>query len=98
MLFIGVRTYNSTIFALNNTTMPKVAISGDNVAITSLNIDSRELVETEIWVLVKELNRKFDAYTRIVKGDYLECVILNSSNDLRIARAIKSLIKPIIIV
>ena len=78
-----------------NTTMIKAVISGDIVGSTSLSVDGRELVEDAIKELIKELGDKFDTYTRTVKGDYLECVIPNPTQALRVALAIKSFIKSI---
>jgi hypothetical protein len=75
--------------------MIKAVISGDIVASTSLSIDGRELLEDAIKELIKELEDKFDTYTRTVKGDYLECVIPNPKQALRVALAIKSFIKSI---
>jgi len=75
--------------------MTKAVISGDIVASTSLSVDGRELVENAIKELIKELKERFDTYTRTIKGDYLECVIPNPADALRIALAIKSFIKSI---
>ncbi len=75
--------------------MIKAVISGDIVASTSLSIDGRELVEDAIKELIEELKEKFDTYTRMIKGDYLECVIPNPTEALRVALAIKSFIKSI---
>ena len=75
--------------------MIKAVISGDIVASTSLSVDGRELVEDAIKELIEELKEKFDTYTRTIKGDYLECVIPDPSEALRVALAIKSFIKSI---
>ncbi len=75
--------------------MIKAVISGDIVASTSLSVDGRELVEDAIKDLIEELKEKFDTYTRTLKGDYIECVIPNPTEALRVALAIKSFIKSI---
>ncbi len=75
--------------------MIKAVISGDIVASTSLSVEERELVEKAIKELIEELKEKFDTYTRTIKGDYLECVIPNPKEALRVALAIKSFVKSI---
>ena len=95
MAFIGIGTYKFAIFVGNNTIMTKAVISGDIVASTSLSVDGRELVEHAVKELIKELSDKFDTYTRTIKGDYLECVIPNPADALRVALAIKSFVKSI---
>ncbi|WP_026450141.1 hypothetical protein [Aequorivita capsosiphonis] len=70
-------------------------ISGDIVSSTSLNHEDRKLVEENISRLLKELKQKFFVYGRVIKGDYLECVVPDASEGLRVALAMKSFIKAI---
>lgn len=70
-------------------------ISGDIVSSTSLNNEDRKFVERNLRTLLEELKRKFNVYGRIIKGDYLECVVPDASEGLRVALAIKSFIKAI---
>jgi len=72
-------------------------ISGDIVSSTSLNNEDRSLVEENLKTLLEGLQREFNVYGRIIKGDYLECVVPNASEGLRVALAIKSFIKAITI-
>ena len=75
--------------------MIKAVISGDIVASTSLNDAGRELIENSLKELINELNKNFNTYSRIIKGDYLECVVPNPENALVVALAIKSFVKSI---
>ncbi|MGO3184058.1 MAG: fumarate hydratase [Aequorivita sp.] len=70
-------------------------ISGDIVSSTSLNNEDRKFVEENLKILLEDLKQKFNTYGRIIKGDYLECVIPTASDGLRVALAIKSFIKAI---
>lgn len=73
--------------------MKRAAISGDIIAYTSLSNASKDKIEYAIGQLFKELKIKFDVYGRIIKGDYLECYIPAPEDSLRVALAIKALIK-----
>lgn len=75
--------------------MIKAVISGDIIASTSLTDAGRELLEDAIEEIIGELEKKFDTYSRIIKGDYIECVVPNPEDALRVALAIKSFIKSI---
>lgn len=68
-------------------------ISGDIVSSTSLKSDDSALVEAQLKILIQDLNKKFKAYSRVIKGDYIECVVPNASEGLQVALAIKSFIK-----
>ena len=70
-------------------------IAGDIVSSTSLLSKDREKIEENIANLFKDLSIHFNAYGRIIKGDYIECVIPESGEGLRVALAIKSYIKSI---
>jgi len=68
-------------------------ISGDIVASTSLSDAGREYLFEKITRLLEELNTKYGVYGRMIKGDYLELVIPENENPLRIALIIKAFIK-----
>ncbi len=70
-------------------------ISGDIVAFTSLSQDNKELVEHHIQLLITTLRTKYDCYARLIKGDYLECVVPSPEDALLVALLIKSRIKSI---
>lgn len=73
--------------------MKKAVISGDIVAFTSLSNAGKEVIETYLLELLQNLKSEFDCYGRLVKGDYLECVVLEPADALKIALIIKSWIK-----
>jgi hypothetical protein len=75
--------------------MIKAVISGDIVASTSLTGEGRELIEDSLQDLMEELGVKFNTFSRIIKGDYLECVVPDPENALLVAIAIKSFVKSI---
>ncbi|QQX75882.1 MULTISPECIES: helix-turn-helix transcriptional regulator [Aequorivita] len=70
-------------------------ISGDIVSSTGLHIQDRKLVEEYLNILLQNLKKEFNVYGRIIKGDYLECVVPNASQGLQVALAIKSFVKAI---
>ncbi len=70
-------------------------ISGDIVSSTGLHPEDRQLVAENLNILLENLEEEFNVYGRIIKGDYLECVIPNASEGLRVALAIKSFVKAI---
>jgi len=88
-------TDNYNIFVRNKKIMIKAVISGDIVASTSLTDAGREFLENAIKKLIDELNKRFNTYSRIIKGDYIECVVPNPEDALHIALAIKSFVKSI---
>ena len=70
-------------------------ISGDIVSSTSLNNEDRKLVEEKLETLLQDLKREFNVYGRVIKGDYLECVVPSAEEGLQVALAIKSFVKSI---
>ena len=69
-------------------------ISADIVSSTSLSVDETIRLKQRIEALFALLKTKYpDFYGRQIKGDYIECVMQNVSNALRIALVIKSCIK-----
>jgi len=97
MHFIVHITDNISIFVRKKTIMIKAVISGDIVASTSLTDAGRELIEKALEELIDELSKSFNTYSRIIKGDYLECVVPNPEDALLVALAIKSFVKSILI-
>ncbi len=70
-------------------------ISGDIVSSTSLSSEDRKVVEENLKNLLEDLKQEFNVYGRIIKGDYLECVVPNPAEGLQVALAIKSFVKAI---
>lgn len=75
--------------------MKYAALSGDIISSTSLNTKDKQLLELSLKKLLEDLEKHFDVYGRIIKGDYLECVVPNAKQGLRVALAIKSFVKSI---
>ena len=73
--------------------MNRAAISGDIIAYTSLSDADKQKIENSIGQLFQELESRFDVFSRMIKGDYLECYIPDPANALRVALLIKSRIK-----
>ncbi|MEH6763274.1 MAG: fumarate hydratase [Aequorivita antarctica] len=70
-------------------------ISGDIVSSTSLSVKDSKFVEDNLKNMLIDLKREFNVYGRIIKGDYLECVVPNATEGLQVALAIKSFVKAI---
>lgn len=75
--------------------MKYAVISGDIVSSTSLESADKVLLESSLAILLSDLKQEFDVYGRIIKGDYIECVVPNPKEVLRVLLAIKSFIKGI---
>lgn len=75
--------------------MKKAVISGDIIAYTSLTTKDRETLENSLRHLLRELRERFDVFGRLIKGDYLECVVPSPEMALSIALIIKSYIKTV---
>ncbi len=75
--------------------MKKAVISGDIISSTSLQIEDRAIVERSLKLLLEDLKDNFNVYGRLIKGDYIECVVPEAQNALRITLAIKSFVKSI---
>lgn len=70
-------------------------ISGDVVSSSSLMPSEREALSLALQKLIALLKEEYDVYGRVVKGDYLECVVPTPGDGLRIALTIKSFVKSI---
>lgn len=75
--------------------MKTSTISGDIVAFTSLSLKNKQILEKGISNLIQVIQKEFNSFCRIVKGDYLECVIDKPAQTLRIATLIKCYIKSV---
>ena len=75
--------------------MKYAVISGDIVSSTSLESKDKELLESSLAILLSDLKQEFDVYGRVIKGDYIECVVPNPKVVLRVLLAIKSFVKGI---
>jgi hypothetical protein len=73
--------------------MTKSVISGDIVAYTSLGNEGREFLERSVAKLLPVLDERYEVFGRLIKGDYLECVVPLPGDALRVALLIKSYIK-----
>lgn len=70
-------------------------ISGDIISSTSLESDDKQLLESYLERLILDLKESFQVYGRVVKGDYVEFVLSDPGDALRVALAIKSFVKSI---
>ena len=70
-----------------------IVISGDFIAYTSLSTEEKKTLEQELMNLFAILEKKFNTYSRLIKGDFLECVVPNPADGLSVALAIKTFIK-----
>jgi predicted DNA-binding protein YlxM (UPF0122 family) len=69
-------------------------VSSDIVGSTSIHTDDKLLLLKELKnTLFSRLKSRFDTYTRIAKGDMIECYIPNPADTLRVALIIKCFIK-----
>ncbi len=73
--------------------MVAAVISGDIISSTSLHYEDRARLEEGIIDLFEALHTRFDVYGRMIKGDYLECVVREYQDSLRVALIVKSFIK-----
>lgn len=71
------------------------AISGDIISSTSFTDESRAFLEESLSQLLINLKNEFNVFGRVIKGDYIECVIPEPENALTVAIAIKCFIKSI---
>jgi len=76
--------------------MNKATISSDIVSSTSLNVEQRLILEKELMRLLRILKQTFGSkifFGRLIKGDYIECVLDDPKFALRVALIIKSFVK-----
>lgn len=75
--------------------MKQTVISGDIVSSTSLNDAGKALLEASLRQLLVGLEADFGVFGRLVKGDYVECVVPDPKQALRVMLAIKAFVKSI---
>ena len=78
--------------------MNKATISADIVSSTSLSVEQRLILERELRRLLRILKQTFGSkifFGRLIKGDYIECVLSDPKLALRVALVIKSFVKSI---
>ena len=68
-------------------------INGDIIASTAIVETEKANFRRQLEKLFIDLEKKFDSYSRVYKGDYFECVSEKSEKGLRIALLIKCFIK-----
>ena len=73
--------------------MKYAVLSGDVVAFTSLSNSQKEDLEARLRNLNITLAMKFNTYSRLVKGDYWECVVPQVEHALTVALLAKSWVK-----
>ena len=76
--------------------MNKATISSDIVSSTSLSVEQRLFLERELKKLLRILKQTFGSkmfFGRLIKGDYIECVLNDPKLALRVALIIKSFVK-----
>ncbi|MBM3404058.1 MAG: fumarate hydratase [Bacteroidetes bacterium] len=73
--------------------MVKAVISADIIGYTSLDDINKEKVDRSLINVLGMITDNYNVYGRIIKGDYLECVIPNPAESIRIALIIKCCIK-----
>ncbi len=73
----------------------KAVITGDIVAYTSLKDEDRILLDKALRRLTSELKSVFNVFARVIRGDYIECVVPDSKDALQVALSIKSFVKSI---
>ena len=76
--------------------MNRATISADIVSSTSLDSKQRLELEEKLTKLLSVLKEEFTSsgfFGRLIKGDYIECVLDNPTLALRVALIIKSYIK-----
>jgi len=70
-----------------------IVISGDFISYTSLSTEEKQVLEQSLLQLFKNLETRYNTFSRLVKGDYLECVVPDPKNGLVVVLAIKTFIK-----
>ncbi|MCB9223404.1 MAG: fumarate hydratase [Crocinitomicaceae bacterium] len=75
--------------------MKASVISGDIIASTHLTLNDREIIEKSLRGYFRHLTENYNCYCRLIKGDYIEIIVPEPSQGLRIALALKAYIKSI---
>ncbi|MDX1462887.1 MAG: fumarate hydratase [Marinirhabdus sp.] len=75
--------------------MEYAVISGDIISSTSLNSADKQVLTEQLTQLLTDLQQHFNVYARLIKGDYIECVVPEAGRALQVCLAIKSFVKTI---
>jgi len=70
-------------------------LSGDIISSSSLGIEDKQILEAHLQMLLVDLEKHFEIFGRVLKGDYLECVVPKAGEALQACLAIKSYVKTI---
>src|SRR5690606_6795344 len=70
-------------------------ISADIIASTNLSNHDKDLLNTNLKKMIDTLQDKYNIYGRLIKGDYIECVVPEPKLAFRVALILKCLIKSI---
>lgn len=76
--------------------MNSATISADIISFTSLSLEDKRKVESQIRLLIDDLSDKYkeqEFFGRIIQGDYIECAMRSPTYGLRIALLLKTLVK-----
>ena len=76
--------------------MNQAALSADIIASTSLTQTQRSVLDTKLRELLHNLRTKFGVkkfFGRLIKGDYLECILEEPQSALRMALLIRTFVK-----
>lgn len=85
---------NKLIFGKSEQFMLSGIVSSDIIGSTSIDTDDKLLLLDELKeTLFSRLKSRFDTYTRIAKGDMIECYIPEPADTIRVALIIKCFIK-----
>lgn len=68
-------------------------LSGDIISYTALDSANRAFLVDQLTGFIRQLESRFQTYGRILKGDYVECVVPDPAEGLTVALAIKSFVK-----
>jgi len=73
----------------------KATISADIVSSTAMSVEDRLILEEKLLEVIKTLEQTFgkNFYGRLIKGDYIECVLEKPKHALKAALILKSFVK-----
>jgi|TARA_R110002020_G_scaffold199778_2_gene401482 hypothetical protein len=70
-------------------------ISGDIISSSSLTAQDKSELEKQLAKLLADLKLHFNVFGRVLKGDYIECVVPETGRALQLCLAMKSFVKTI---
>ena len=74
-------------------TKQHAVISADIIASSSLSKESKSLLDKDLGAIMELLSKNYLTFTRILKGDYIECYVPKTWQSLRVALLLKTFIK-----